>query len=87
MQAGAVPTKANPEVYELFKAFTFQLIQVGRKHYSADGIGHQIRWHTSIKTTERDFKINNNYIAWYSRLFEADYPEHKGFFRKRKVRG
>lgn len=79
--------KENPGVYELFKVFTFQAIVRGYKHLSADMVGHRIRWETKVETTNQGFKINNDYIAWYSRLFEADYPEHKGFFRKRKVRG
>lgn len=73
----------NPRVYELFKRFAFQVIRRGFQHYSADGIGHQIRWHTGIVTNGEEYKVNNNYISAYARMFEKEYPEHRGFFRKR----
>ena len=34
---------ANPQVWELFKKFTFQLIAAGRAHYSSDAIMQRIR--------------------------------------------
>lgn len=75
--------KSNPNVYELFKRFTFELIQRGHKHYSSDAVIHRIRWHTSLETTGDGFKVNDHYPAFYSRLFHRDYPEHDAFFRKR----
>ena len=74
----------NPHVYAFYKYFTFQAIKSGRPHYSSDAICHRIRWHTEIETTGEDWKMNNNYAAFYARKFMADYPQHKGFFRTRK---
>lgn len=73
----------NPRVYELFKRFTFQAIRRGFQHYSADGIGHQIRWHTGVITKGEEWKVNNNYISAYARMFEREHTEYQGFFRKR----
>lgn len=75
----------NPGVYELFKRFTFELIQAGRTYYSSDAVCHRIRWHTAIETEGDDFKINNDYTAYYARKFMRDFPEYKGFFRVRSV--
>lgn len=75
--------KANPRVYDLFKRFTFQVIRAGHQHYSADAVCHRIRWHTSVETQGDDFKINNNYAAYYARLFMVEHPQHDGFFRTR----
>ncbi len=73
----------NPSVWELFKKFTWQAIGAGRDRYSADAICHRIRWHTDIETHGEEIKINNNYTAYYARLFHAAHPEHAGFFQNR----
>lgn len=75
--------RENPQVYVLFRHFTMQVIARGHKHYSADAVVHRIRWETSVKMQGEIHKINNNYVAFYSRLFERDHPQHAGFFRKR----
>ena len=76
----------NPRVYELFKKFTFQAIQAGRKNYSVNAIFERIRWHTDIETCGDDFKLNNNHRAYYGRKFMRDYPEYDGFFRTRDTK-
>lgn len=74
----------NPHVYGLFVRFTFQAMKE-LSHCSADAICHRIRWYTQIETNDRaGWKINNDWAAFYARLFEAEYPEHIGFFRKRR---
>jgi hypothetical protein len=73
----------NPQVYELFKRFTFEAIKKGHSCYSADAILHRVRWETSIMTTDQEFKINNNHVAFYARLFMDDNPEYAGFFETR----
>lgn len=74
----------NPQVYELFKRFTFEVIRRGHQHYSADAVIHRIRWETGIKTTGDERKINNNHVARYARMFMEEHPEYRGFFRTRK---
>lgn len=76
----------NPKVYELFKRFTFEAIAKKHRHYSADAIMHRVRWETSVQTAGGDFKINNNHVAFYARLFMSDFPEYQGFFETRKSR-
>jgi hypothetical protein len=47
-------------------------------------MGGALRWETAIDTRSDDgFKINNNFRAFYSRLFEEDFPQHRGRFRMR----
>ena len=75
----------NPQVYELFKRFTFEAISSGKKKYSAWGIIHRIRWHTDMDTTGSEYTISNNHIAYYSRLFMEDYPRYEGFFITKKM--
>jgi len=74
----------NPEVWELFKSFTLELIYSGRKHYSANAIFERIRWEKDLGNgSEAAFKLNNNYRAFYARRFMASYPQYEGFFRTR----
>ena len=76
----------NPLVYDLFKRFTFQAIQAGRKNYSVNAIFERIRWHTDIDTRGDEFKLNNNHRAYYGRKFMRDYPKFDGFFRTRDTK-
>lgn len=75
----------HPEVWDYFERFTFEKIRQGHKHYSAMGVWQRIRWECdSGADGVAEFKINNNYVPYYSRRFMAMYPEHEGFFRTRE---
>ena len=76
----------NPEVYELFKRFTFQAINKGHTKLSAWMIANRIRWETQIETVNDDYKISNDYIALYSRKFMKDHPKHDGFFKTKLMK-
>ena len=76
---------SNPEVWDLFVKFTFQAIESGRSHYSANAIFERIRWHTDIETSGDTFKLSNNHRAYYARHFHEKYPQHEGFFRTKQI--
>jgi len=78
--------KENPEFYELFKKFTFQAIHKGHHNLSAWLVANRIRWETMIVTTGDEYKINNDFLALYSRLFMHDYPDYAGFFRTKPMK-
>lgn len=78
--------KQNPHVYELFKKYSFVAIESGHENLSAWLVVNRIRWETSIVTKGNDFKISNDYIAFYARLFMAHYPEYEGFFRTKEMK-
>tara|TARA_R110000868_G_scaffold399537_1_gene673349 strand:- start:320 stop:700 length:381 start_codon:yes stop_codon:yes gene_type:complete len=75
-----------PEVWDLFIRFTFEMINKGFKNYSAQhGIFARIRWEMDAGGNDvNQFKINNNYSAFYARRFMEMYPQHDGFFRTRQ---
>lgn len=75
----------NPRVYELFSKFTRQVIERGHQHYSADAIFHRIRWHTSIETTDPDFKIGDHNRVFYARLWTQKNPSHADLFRSKET--
>jgi hypothetical protein len=76
----------NPKVWEYFERFTLQAIHKGKNKISHWLIVNRIRWEIYIETTGDDFKINNNFIALYARLFVEKYPQHKTIFSLRKMK-
>jgi hypothetical protein len=74
----------NPQVYELFKRFAFDAMNQGHHRLSSEMIINRIRWETKVVTTDYDYKINNDYKPFYSRLFIEQYPRHKAFFQCRQ---
>lgn len=77
----------NPQVYELFKRFTFMAIRRGHNRLSAWMIANRIRWETSIETFSVDeYKISNDYIALYARMFMRDHPQYDGFFKTKEMK-
>ena len=76
---------AHPKVWDMFVRFTFELIDRGFKHHSANAVFERIRWETDQATVDgkSEFKLNNNYRADYARWFMESFPEHAKFFRTR----
>lgn len=75
----------NPHIYEVFEKFTLQVIDTGRKYFGAKAIMERVRFYSLIEAKNDVFKVNNNQVAFYARLFEARNAQFKGFFRKRRA--
>jgi hypothetical protein len=60
--------KKNPDVYNLFKRFTFEAYDTGRPYYSHWAIAQRIRWYTTVETSGSEFKLANDLIAIYARV-------------------
>lgn len=73
----------NPQIYNAFRYFTLKAIEKGYKRLSAEFIINIIRWETKISATDDDYKINNNYKAFYVRKFISDFPKYKNLFELR----
>ena len=76
----------NPQVWQLFVKMAERAIDNGFEHYSAKTIFEVMRWQCDIKTTDFDFKLNNNYTAYYARKFRNIYPLYGDFFETRKIK-
>jgi hypothetical protein len=76
-------TKDNPHVWDLFQKFTWDGVGKGRKKFSAWLVVNRIRWETSIETTGEDFKIPNEFIALYARLWLKKHPDYPVFNTKK----
>lgn len=74
----------NPNVYELFKRFTMELVGAGRK-FNISLITERVRWECYFKYKE-EFKINNSYRSYIARKLVSDIPELRGVFQFRKTR-
>lgn len=75
-----------PEVYKTFKELVFKAMRNGHKHFSARGLFQVMRFKMPGNTKQDGFKYNNNYTPYYVRMFEKEYPQHVGFFEKRKTK-
>ncbi len=78
--------RENPRVYILFDRFTRSALGRGHKHISADMIMHRVRWETNVVSSGDEFKVNNNWVAYYARLWMHENTEFEGFFRTRETR-
>ena len=78
---------ANPEVWLYFERFSLEAISKGRNRISHWLIMNRIRWEVNIVTTGEDFKISNDHIAFYARLWNARYPQYKTLFNIKKMIG
>ncbi len=77
----------NPAIYELFTTFMREVIDRGLERISADQVMHRIRWECDVVTRGgRGFKVNNNFVAYYARLWLHNNPHRRDMFRTRRVR-
>jgi len=77
----------NQGVYTLFKYFANEMIRKGVVKSSPWLIINRIRWEVALKTVGSEYKLPNEFIAYYSRLFMRDHPEHGKFFNTKPIKG
>ena len=80
---------ANPKVWELFETKTLALIEAGKTHWGAKSVAEMIRFERSMLEGGQfeDYALNNNYPAYYARVFALKYPSHADFFEFRTIKG
>lgn len=71
----------NPQIYEAFKRFSFEIKGLGRTRYSHWAVANRVRWHFNTQIQgEYDFKLSNDFITIYARLLVWNCPEFTDFF-------
>lgn len=76
----------RPEIFRLFSAKAYEMSEV-REVYSSKSIMFSIRWDMDIKYNTQTFKINDAYIALFTRkLILKDPDTFIGFFRLKQLR-
>ena len=78
----------NPKVYEELERMTSELVLRGRKHFGIKMLFENLRYNYYLTTEDpnSDFKLNNSYTAFYSRLLMANHPDWQGIFELRSAR-
>jgi len=62
-----------------------EAINHGHRKISHWLIINRIRWEVAMKTTGQDFKICNNHIAFYARLFVKVHPQYRFIFNLKRM--
>lgn len=78
--------RENPHVYALLVELAQKAHDTGRQRIGMKALGEVARWEHNLRTSG-DFKINNNYLAFYARLIARDYPHLAHLFTFRRQRG
>lgn len=78
--------RANPHVYAAICRFADEAIRAGRTRIGIGMLTERLRWYTTIETRGDGFKVNNNFRAFYARLWLAEHPDHPDFFEARVQR-
>jgi hypothetical protein len=77
--------EANPLVYsELVKAARQFRQQTGRQRCGMSLLFGRVRWVLSLQTKGDVFRLNNDYLPFYSRLVMAQEPDLAGMFDTRR---
>lgn len=71
--------RTKPETYQHFEKFTLEMIQTRPKRGSQWMVANRVRWETMIR--DEPYKVTNDFIALYARLFMARHPQHDGYFQ------
>jgi hypothetical protein len=78
----------NLDVYRLFEGFADEARNCGHARLSAWLIVNRIRWETTVVTRGDDFKVSNDFIGFYARLYMGKDPTVRGgFFQIRPMKG
>ena len=76
----------NPHIFTAFEEQALRAIEKGRKKISSKLIINWIRWNEFLKSSDKNFKINDAYQSYYARHFVEKYPQHREVFEFRKLR-
>jgi len=78
--------KENPHVFHAFEEQVFKAVERGRKKVSSKLIINWIRWNEFLRTSDKNFRINDAYQSYYARHFVEKYPQYYDIFEFRKLR-
>lgn len=73
--------EANPKVYAVLVRLAREWVQrTGSHHLGIKTLYERARWEIAMATNDPEFKLNNNYTAYYARLIMAEHPDLAGMF-------
>lgn len=75
----------NPRVYAILVRLAREWVQAtGRRTLGIKALWERARWEMAITTRGDEFKLNNNYHAFYARKIMAQEPDLAGIFKLRR---
>ena len=78
---------ANPLVYQYMCKFARQYrAKFPTEKVGAKALYEKVRWEVWMTTSDPDFKINNNFTAYYAREMMRREKDLEGIFETRKLR-
>lgn len=77
---------ANPHVYEKIREFALAAKAAGRSRFGINMLHERVRWYTKVEALGDQWKLNNNYRPYYSRLLMKQEPDLAGFFETRTAK-
>jgi hypothetical protein len=73
--------RENPMVYRTLVRLAREWVnQTGRSKIGIKSLYEVARWKIAIETSDPDYKLNNNFTAFYSRLIMLREPDLDGVF-------
>jgi len=78
----------HPDVYAALVRLAREWVAAGRGKLGIGALYERARWELSLsaKSTDAEFKLNNNHRAFYARLIMAQEPDLADLFELRKQR-
>lgn len=74
----------NPDFYpSFFRPAALAQIKKGAQRMSVNDIFEALRLRSNFSSTTESWKLNQNYRAYYVRLFLTEFPQHAERFRMR----
>lgn len=74
----------NPRVYATLVRLAREWIaRTGRHELGIKTLYERARWEIALATNAPDFKLNNNFTAFYARLIHVQEPDLRGMFELR----
>lgn len=77
---------ANPHVYDELVGMAREAKSHGATKLGIGQMFEVLRWNVGIQTDTWDFKLNNNYRAFYARLIMGEEPDLEDIFETRELR-
>jgi hypothetical protein len=73
--------RENPHVYRTLVRLAREWVErTGGRKIGTKALFEVARWQIALATNDKDFKLNNNYTAYYARLMMHREPELAGLF-------
>ncbi len=77
--------QANPAVYAALVRLAREWVRnTGRRKIGVSALFERLRWEIALSTTDPDFKVNNDYRAFYARRIMAQEPDLADVFETRR---